>query len=345
MPLDKYGVWVANPKSVDDTDARKDRESPHIHLFYGDGSGGPFPGNTKRASINVKSVAKPSELVFWIIQDFRHPITDKLRDLRMGFHQLPSKAGGAALDYLRGNLMDLSKGRMLPHNEVGPQNDIIDFIMPELQAAVNRKAVIYLFGAPYSDNGGIHNIHMNQGNIERFRKDDGTYNDGAIIMHFPDEDRFSAIFLAFASQASQTDEQGHAVSGSPTLEELLKGTVNPPKPVPLSVAIIAALVNPVGPENQPNSTGRPETVYLLNCTNGDINLKGWSLINNSGQAYTISDDAPLAAGEMRTVAPNGVPLSNKGGTISLLDDKGTKVDGVSYTKEQAKEEGNLVIFR
>lgn len=345
MPLDKYGVWVANPKSVDDTDARKDRESPHIHLFYEDGSGGTFHGNTKRASINVKSVAKPSELVFWIIQDFRHPITDKLRDLRMGFHQLPSKAGGAALDYLRGNLMDLSKGRMLPHNEVGPQNDIIDFIMPELQAAVNRKAVIYLFGAPYSDSQGIHNIHMNQGNIQKFRRDDGIYQDGAMIMHFPDEDRFSAIFLAFASQSVQTDDQGHAVPGSITLEELLNGTVTPQKPVPLSVAIIAALVNPVGPENQPNSTGRPETVYLLNCTNGDINLKGWSLINNSGQPYTISDDAPLAAGEMRTVAPNGVPLSNKGGTISLLDDKGTKVDGVSYTKEQAKEEGNLVIFR
>ncbi|MGX9727442.1 MAG: DUF2278 family protein [Candidatus Electronema sp. VV] len=345
MPITKYGVWVANPKSVDDTDARKDRESPHIHLFYDDGTGGTFTENTKRASINVKSVAKPSELVFWIVQDFRHPITDKLRDLRMGFHQLPSKAGGAALDYLRGNLMELSKGRMLPHNEAGPQNDIIDFVMPELQAAVNRKAVIYLFGAPYSDSQGIHNIHMNQGNIEKFRNDDGIYQDGAIIMHFPDEDRFSAIFLAFASQSVQTDDQGHRVPGSKTLKDIFTTPENPSETASLSVAIIAALVNPVGPENQPNSTGRPETIYLLNRTNGDISLKGWSLVNNSGQSYAISDDAPLAAGELRTVAPKGVPLSNQGGTISLLDAKGAKADGVSYTKEQAKEEGQLVIFR
>ena len=140
--------------------------------------------------------------------------------------------------------------------------------------------------------------------------------------------------------------------GSPNLEQLIKGPrpidpVDPPISTPVNafVAIIAALVNPVGAENQPDSTGRPETVYLLNRTNGDISLKGWSLVNTGNQTYQISDDAPLAAGEMRIVAPNGVPLSNKGGTISLLDDQGRKVDGVSYTKDQAKEEGQLVIFR
>ena len=39
------------------------------------------------------------------------------------------------------------------------------------------------------------------------------------------------------------------------------------------------------------------------------------------------------------------PLSNKGGLISLLDENGNKIDGVSYTKEQAGKEGELVIFR
>lgn len=37
-------------------------------------------------------------------------------------------------------------------------------------------------------------------------------------------------------------------------------------------------------------------------------------------------------------------LSNQGGTISLLDGEGLKVDGVSYSKEQAKREGVLVLF-
>ena len=39
------------------------------------------------------------------------------------------------------------------------------------------------------------------------------------------------------------------------------------------------------------------------------------------------------------------PLSNNGGLISLLDENGNKVDGVSYTQEQAGQEGNLLIFR
>jgi hypothetical protein len=39
------------------------------------------------------------------------------------------------------------------------------------------------------------------------------------------------------------------------------------------------------------------------------------------------------------------PLSNKGGLISLLDEKGNKIDGVSYTQEQAGKEGELVVFR
>ncbi|NER26434.1 MAG: hypothetical protein F6J89_02105 [Symploca sp. SIO1C4] len=40
------------------------------------------------------------------------------------------------------------------------------------------------------------------------------------------------------------------------------------------VAIVAALVNPVGSENQAHSTGRPEMVYLLNRSTQGISLGG-----------------------------------------------------------------------
>lgn len=39
----------------------------------------------------------------------------------------------------------------------------------------------------------------------------------------------------------------------------------------------------------------------------------------------------------RLTAP--VQLGNSGGIITLLDAQGLKVDGVSYTKEQARREG------
>jgi hypothetical protein len=40
-----------------------------------------------------------------------------------------------------------------------------------------------------------------------------------------------------------------------------------------------------------------------------------------------------------------VALSNKGGIITLLDARGVKVHGVSYTKEQARQPGRMIPFQ
>jgi hypothetical protein len=37
-------------------------------------------------------------------------------------------------------------------------------------------------------------------------------------------------------------------------------------------------------------------------------------------------------------------LRDEGGMITLLDNKGLKVDGVAYTGEQAKKEGWTLVF-
>ena len=348
MPIDNYSVWVARPVRVSAERAEQDPDTPHIHLFYDDGSGGNYD-NARRASINVKSGSELSELVFWLIQNFQHPIVDELRSLAMGFQGIPSQAGGVALDYIRGNLIDLSQGRLLPHDRPGSGDDIIDFVMPELQAAINRNGTAYLFGEPYDDMQGIHDIHMNQGSQGQFKKYNGVWQDGGVIIHFPDEDRFAAIFLAFASQAIHTDEaEGHGLPGSQNLAQLLGqggdgGDITIADD--LRVVIVAALVNPIGGENQPDASGRPEMVYLLNRSTQGISLGGWSLLNKNDEARLISDDIWLAPGEVRSVTMGGAPLSNQGGLISLLDNNGNKVDGVSYSKDQASKEGELVIFR
>jgi hypothetical protein len=41
---------------------------------------------------------------------------------------------------------------------------------------------------------------------------------------------------------------------------------------------------------------------------------------------------------------NGVTLGNKGGSITLLDPSGLKIHGVSYTADQARDEGWTVVF-
>jgi len=348
MPIENYGVWVAQPVRVSAERAQEDPNTPHIHLFYDDGSGGDFD-NARRASINVKSSSSISELVFWLIQDFDNPIVDRLRELGMGFTSIPSVSGGIALDYIRGNLIDLTKGRILPHDLPGLQNDIIDYIMPELQSAINRRARVYLFGEPYSDKQGIHDVHMNQGSQGSFKKYNGVWQDGGIVIHYTEEDRFTGLFLAFASQAVHTDEQsGNGLSGSRNLAQLITNSPGGDDVTiedNLRVAIVAALVNPIGGENQPGAVGQPEMVYLLNRTTTGISLNGWSLLNKDDRPHLISGDLWLAPGAMQPVVVEQAPLSNKGGLITLLDEKGNKVDGVHYTKEMAAREGELVVFR
>lgn len=47
---------------------------------------------------------------------------------------------------------------------------------------------------------------------------------------------------------------------------------------------------------------------------------------------------------VRIVVQLPVQLSNDGGTLTLLDPAGLKVDGVAYTRDQAAAEGRTVVF-
>jgi len=357
MPINPYGVWTARPVRVSAERAEDDDESPHIHLFYDDGAGGDFDG-AKRASINVKSKSAISELVYWHLPDFDHPINDLLPTLEAGYRDVAKTPGGLALDYLRGNLMDFAKGRVLPHDQPGARDDIIDFVMPELQTAIARQATVHIYGEPYTGSNhmqGIHDVHMNQGSAAQFARYNGVWQDGGLLIRYPDENRVAALFLAFASQAIHTDEAtGHALPGSRNFAELL-GRPNPVEPEPDippvepieddRLVIVAALVNPEGPEGQPAHTGQPETVYLLNRAAQGLSLNGWSLLNKRDEAHVLSGDVWIPPGEVRGVTMGAVPLSNKGGLITLLNPAGIKVDGVSYTKAQAQDEGRIVVFR
>lgn len=161
--------------------------------------------------------------------------------------------------------------------------------------------------------------------------------------------RFTALLLAFASQAVHTDEEhGHVLPGSQNLFQLITGgQINGETTIKddLQVAIVAALVNPVGGENQPDSTGQPEMVYVLNRTTDGISLKGWSILNKNDTAHVISNDIWVAPGGVQIIVTEGAELSNKGGLITLLDEKGHKVDGVRYTKDMVSNEGYWVVFR
>ncbi|KAF7720645.1 hypothetical protein EC973_006743 [Apophysomyces ossiformis] len=220
MPVPNYGVWAAvTPTSFRAERESEDEKTPHIYLQFKEG----FDSLIQyKAAINVKSISKDSRLVYWLVDNLEKNITDRLNELQCGFHTIsPNQALG--LDYTDSFLIDIKKGKLIEHDRPGPDDDIIDKIVPIIKEAIRSKGTkVYIYGSQYQGrNGdGIHDIHMNQGSLPEF--DNGVRQDGAIFFYFPIEDHWKAIFLAFASQRIPTDkESGEPLKKSKSLAEIL----------------------------------------------------------------------------------------------------------------------------
>ncbi|GAA1001879.1 hypothetical protein GCM10009555_107230 [Acrocarpospora macrocephala] len=334
MPLRSYGVLAGRP-----VDRRREgtTDTPHYQIHLRDTA-----GTNYRAAVNVQSQQAPSELLYLADENFTHPLTGLLPAAGSGWTALASSPGQGALDYIRGNLFDPALMRALPPELPGDDNDLADKLDHYVQRAINDgESGVYVFGERWGPEAstrdkvfgflpgnGVHDVHMNQGNSERFRRDDGVWQDGGILIHLPGEDRWIAIFLAFQSQAWHTDNTtGHTIGAAPAR----------PAPGDLPLRIVAALVNPVGPAPE------AETVTLLNASPGPISLVGWHLADQAKRTLPLTGS--LAPGEaLRLPVTAGLQLGNNGGAITLLDPAGLKVHGVSYTKEQAGREGWTLTF-
>jgi uncharacterized protein YukJ len=346
MPLHSYGVLKGKAIEV----RLGAGQSPHYQVRIVDDT------TDYRIAINVKSQLPPSDVEYITIEHFQHPITELAEQFKTGFTPLASKPGSGALDFIRGNLFARSQMRPLPFSVPGFDNDLNEKIDRVMQRAVaDETAIVYAFGQRWGPEpatkdkyfgflpgNGIHDIHMNQGNSGRFVNDDGVYQDGGLLIHFPDQSTWTAVFLKFQSQAWHTDDKtGHRI-GAPAPPSPVPPVPPPPPGPPTTedpdglVRIVAALVN---------STQSPEveTVTLINTAPHNIDLTGWALLDTQKKRLALAN--VLAAGATRTVRiEQPFALSNKGGVITLVDDKGLKVAGVSYTKEQARHPGWTIVF-
>jgi uncharacterized protein YukJ len=332
MSLSSYGVLVGRA-----VDCRREgrSDSPHYQVRID------AAGTGHRIAVNVLSQQSPSELLYLADDDFRHPVTAAVGGLRAGWHDLPSRPGGAALDFIRGNLFRRSAMRPLPPDVSGPDNDLADFLDHYVKRAIaDPAALVYAFGERwgpepgrkdeifgFKPGNGVHDIHMNQGNSERFRRDDGVWQDGGLLLRL--DGRWVGIFLAFQSQAWHTDDTtGHAIAATPQPGPAAETS---------AIRILAAMVNPIGAPER-------ESVLLLNASPSAVDLTGWRLADRMKETCTLPP-GPLGAGQtLRVALDNGVALGNKGGSITLLDRRGLKVAGVAYTAEQVRDEGWTVTF-
>ncbi|OLP60156.1 hypothetical protein BJF93_14320 [Xaviernesmea oryzae] len=348
MPLKNYSVLKGRPIN----NRLATGQNPHYQVLVS------ANGQSHRIAINVQS-QDGSEVQFLVRSRFEHPVTEQLEALAEGVHPAPPQPNGLALDYIRSNLMQPWELKPLPLSATGPDNDLNEKIDALVQRAMaDEEALIYAFGetwGPEADKAdkyfgflpgrGIHDIHMNQGNPPgRFASDNGRYQDGTLLFEFPREKQWAAVFLKFQTQAWHSDEAeaNPIIPADPDHQGEPHTPVDrdqiPPRDVPDGlVRIIAALVNDThDPEH--------ETVTLLNTSDGAVDLAGWSIKDKQKNAMPLSGQ--IAAGATLTVdMQKPALLSNKGGIITLLDDKGLKVHGVSYTRDQARQPGRTIPFQ
>jgi hypothetical protein len=236
--------------------------------------------------------------------------------------------------------------RAVPASSPGPDNDLADKIGHyAARALADPEARVLAFGERwgpedgmpdqvfgFAPGNGVHDIHMNQGNSGRFVRDDGVWQDGAFLFHFPQAQQWVAVFLAFQSQSWHTDDTtGHALPGRP-------GPGPGPDDPHGVVRVVAAMVNGRGPAPE------LETVTLLNTAADAVRLDGWALADRAGRLLALPA-GELAAGEtLRVTVTAPVQLGNNGGTLTLLDDRGLKVDGVAYSRDQVAGDGATVVF-
>ncbi|MEO1527519.1 MAG: hypothetical protein AAFX06_18985 [Planctomycetota bacterium] len=115
--------------------------------------------------------------------------------------------------------------------------------------------------------------------------------------------------------------------------------VNPPiEGVASSVRIIAAMVNPHG-----HDPGH-ESITLMNTGANPVSLAGWRITNQIAQSRSLDGHADPGVPIQIQLDGSDVQLSNRGGTIRLLNQSGQAAHSVSYSRSQVRRQGETILF-
>jgi len=218
MPIGNYGV--VKGRVVRAVPERRGR-TPHVHVLVDAG------GTQFRVAVGTRSAIGAPDLLYFADPDFRHPLLERLAEREDGFHPLAPSRESGALDYVRGSLVTREQMRPLPVDLPGRDNDLSEKIGSLVdRAQADPAARLYAFGGRWGPEpqrrdaefgflpgNGLHDVHMNQGSPPgRHARDNGPWQDGALLIHFARQDRWTALFLAFQSQKWSVGDDGVADS-------------------------------------------------------------------------------------------------------------------------------------
>ena len=105
--------------------------------------------------------------------------------------------------------LDYVRMKLFPHEKMIQMKgfDVKSIYLTEIieknviQAMNNDDYEVIAFGRLYENKKGLHDIHMNQGSMDKFRKSDAPYSDGGLFFRNKRDNKITAIFTAFITQS------------------------------------------------------------------------------------------------------------------------------------------------
>ena len=198
--------------------------APHFEIWI------EAAGTDYRIAVNVQSV-DGSEVLVHFDPHFTGPSGGvniaALAAGAPGFTEIATGANGHGLDYLRDGLFDINDMEQVP--DTGGTTAIANVLETQVdKARADSGAVAVVFGMYFRDGGdasrdstfgfspeqGLHDIHMMQGNAGSFARDNTTHGDGGLFLRYGDG-TVAALFVRFATQGTETDDQGNPVAVDP----------------------------------------------------------------------------------------------------------------------------------
>ena len=202
MPLDRYGVLVGvlqdHYRDQPDTQGKW----YHVNLRV------TGPAGLYRCAVDVDS--KKSDVgVQWKRLTLPGEAISPVSELAPGYHDLAAQPGSGALDYIRQPAFSSGSAYVAgtPGAWISGSNlEAAEAFEPILVAG--RRTLV--FGEPFKQGLGMHNIHQNQGDPagSQWWDENGVWQDGGTMTERPDG-TFDVFISKFSTQASTTDAGGH----------------------------------------------------------------------------------------------------------------------------------------
>ena len=181
------------------------------------------PNGDYHCAIDVDPKAMPDGIQ-WRIVNIREDFAS-IQALSDGWHPLTSDASSGALDYIRSSVLhppiliwniryDSRLSQFLSFIRRNPRWKSGTGIqaLTDLETIISQGVRFYLFGEPFTNGLGVHNIHQNQGDPIGGGHDteNAIWQDGGTIIE-TSQGKYLGFLNKFKTQAFKTDDKGRPI--------------------------------------------------------------------------------------------------------------------------------------